>query len=106
MQDDVIFTESGRELIAALMLEIDHHTARGLREKIDSRIFMARPELLVLDFSAVRFMDSSGIGLILGRAEAAAEVGAVVKIRGLSPTLCKIVRLSGVDKVKNISILK
>ncbi len=106
MQEDLIFEEDCRTLSARLMCEIDHHTARRLRERIDERLFLIKPEVLVLDFSAVRFMDSSGIGLILGRAEASSEIGAIVRIKGLSPTLSKIIRLSGVDKVKNISICK
>ncbi len=104
--EDVIFSESGTELTARLRCEIDHHTARLIRSKIDGRIFLFRPEVLVLDFSEVRFMDSSGIGLILGRVESAGAVGAIVRIKGLSQTLLKLVRLSGVDKVENLSIIK
>ncbi len=106
MTEDVKFSEAGRELTAHLMCEIDHHTARGIRERIDERMFLIKPEVLIIDFSEVRFMDSSGIGLILGRVETAGAVGAAVRICGLTPTLLKLIRLSGVDKVKNLSIIK
>ena len=101
---DVIFSETGRTLIATPTCEIDHHTAKYIREKIDRELLSSRADILVLDFSEVRFMDSSGIGLIIGRAEAAGNVGASVRVVGLSPILMKIVRLSGIDKISNLSI--
>ena len=106
MKDEVIFLTDKNRLIACLMKEIDHHSARQLRRSIDERLFIEKPTCLVLDFSAVRFMDSSGIGLILGRSETATSIGANLKIRGASPTLMKILHLSGVDKVKNITIIR
>ncbi len=106
MQDDVIFKYQGKELTAALLLEIDHHTARKIREKIDEQLFSFKPQLLILDFSGVRFMDSSGIGLILGRAQTASSIGVSLQIKGLSPTLSKLMRISGVDKVENITICR
>ena len=53
-------------LTAWLCGEIDHHTARKIREAVDETASRVRPERLILDFSAVQFMDSSGIGLIMG----------------------------------------
>ena len=65
MQDDVIFRFEMGTLTAKVRCEIDHHTARRMRSLIDERMFEVRPSMLILDFSEVRFMDSSGIGLIL-----------------------------------------
>ena len=106
MQEDIVFFDNGNTLVAKPRCEIDHHTARGMREKIDSLMFEKKPEMLTIDFSEVRFMDSSGLGLILGRVETAAAIGASVRVIGLSDTLLRLVRLSGVDKVKNLSIGK
>ena len=47
--------------------ELDHHAAREIREQIDSALGRCTATLLRLDFSGVGFMDSSGIGLIMGR---------------------------------------
>ena len=63
----VTLKQDGKTLTALLSGEIDHHWAAILREKIDERAAAAAPAILILDFSAVTFMDSSGIGLILGR---------------------------------------
>ena len=101
---DVIFSENGNSLTATPTCELDHHSAKSIREKIDKSLFRKRPELLILDFSEVRFMDSSGIGLIIGRAEVAEEVGCKVRVVGLSPLLMKIVRLSGLEKIDNLTI--
>lgn len=106
MQEDVTFTEEGRELFAHLKREIDHHTSRRIRERIDARLFRSRPEALILDFCEVSFMDSSGIGLILGRVETCRAVGCTVRLTGLSPTLMKLIRLSGIDKVRDLSVMR
>ena len=93
-----------KKMIVSLSGEIDHHIAKGQREAIDSMLFCKKPELLVLDFSGVRFMDSSGIGLIIGRYDVAMGIGAKMQISGLSETLRKLVRLSGVEKLKNLKV--
>ena len=105
MQELVKISEGGDALIARLTCEIDHHTARVIREKIDKKLFEMRPKSLVLDFSGVRFMDSSGVGLIIGRCTVCDSMNAHVKLSGLSGLLLKLVRLSGVEKIKNLSIL-
>ena len=104
MQDGISFAVSTRTLTARIGCEIDHHTARKMRDKIDERLFAVRPELLVLDFSEVRFMDSSGLGLVLGRCERADSIGARVRLVGLSSALYKLVRLCGVERVKNLTV--
>lgn len=105
MNEKVSFTEEESALFAHLVPEIDHHTAKGMREAIDAMLFKLSPEVLVLDFSRVKFMDSSGIGLIIGRAEIARELGTELRITGLSKMLLRIVRLSGIEKIKNITIM-
>ena len=106
MQKDVAFSEKERTLIAYLKCDIDHHTAKRMREKIDSELFLKKPDLLVIDFSAVEFMDSSGLGLILGRVERASSLRTSVRVTGLSPTLMKLVRLAGIERVKNLTVTK
>ncbi len=106
MQRDVIFQEGERTLTASLTAEIDHHTARRIRERIDSELFLRKPEILVLDFSRVGFMDSSGLGLILGRCSVAEGIGASVRVTGASDQLMRLIRLSGLERVRNLSVVK
>ena len=96
--------ESGGVLEVRLLCEIDHHTAKTIREEVDARLLAVRPRVVVLDFSGVGFMDSSGIGLVLGRVEKAERVDACIKIVGLSPTLRKLVRMSGIEKLERITV--
>ena len=106
MREDVVFLVRDDVLVAVIQCELDHHTARRIRELIDVELFRVKPRCLMLDFSGVGFMDSSGVGLILGRVEAAGANGATVRLSGLSDSLMKLVRLSGIERIKNLSISK
>ena len=101
MQKTKMTLERGT-LTVHLDCEIDHHTAQFIREEVDGRLENGKISRLILDFSRVGFMDSSGIGLIIGRASKAESIGATVEVRGLLPGLRKIVRLSGISKLQNL----
>lgn len=64
---NVRFQSAGETLYAYLAGEIDHDSARQLREQIEQRVDACMPTLLVLNMAGICFMDSSGVGLILGR---------------------------------------
>ncbi len=87
------------ELIALLDGEIDHHGARELREEIDAAAQRTKPRLLTLDFSGVQFMDSSGVGLIMGRYRMMSEWGGEVCVANLPPRLEKLVSLAGIREL-------
>ena len=104
MQKEVKLTLTGATVTAYLCAEIDHHAARAIREEIDTALALQRPESLVLDFSGVKFMDSSGIALIIGRAESCAKINATVRISGISAQLMRLLRLSGIEKINNVYV--
>ena len=105
MDNEIVkFSRVGTTLVARICCEIDHHTAARVRSRIDRAIFVERPKVVCLNFAEVRFMDSSGIALILGRVETSSAVGAKVHLDGLSPSLYKLVRLSGIERVKNLTV--
>ena len=58
---------TGEVVTAYLCGELDHHTAKEMRESIDYAVELNMPSMLVLDFKDITFMDSSGIGLVMGR---------------------------------------
>lgn len=87
----------GKRITAAIDGDIDHHAARELRTALDDVILRSRPELLVLDMGNVGFMDSSGIGLILGRMRAVKAVGGEILIKNASREIAEIIRLSGLS---------
>lgn len=90
------------ELTAVLSGEIDHHSAREIRMEIDSTASKVKPQTLILDFSAVRFMDSSGVGLIMGRCKLMQIWGGTVEIVRLPAKIKKIVSLAGLNQLCTI----
>jgi len=93
---------SGNCLTIYLEGDIDHHNARTVRSKIDTKIYIQRPEELVLDLSRVNFMDSSGLGLILGRYTKTVELGILFKVANPSPQIRKILDLAGTERLIKI----
>lgn len=77
--------------------EIDQHTTKSLRQEIDSQTEALRPRTLCLDFNKVRFMDSSGIGLIMGRFRQMSLMGGNMKIVNLPSNIKRVVNLSGIQ---------
>ncbi len=86
-------------LMARLSGEIDHHAAREMREAIDDTAQKVKPACLRLEFSQVPFMDSSGIGLILGRVRLLQYWRGRVVLCGLSAQLGRMVELAGIGSL-------
>ena len=82
--------------------EIDHHNAKKLREKIDSLLIEKKPLKMVLDLSLVSFMDSSGLGLIMGRYALACELDASFVIYKPNKRVKKILELAGIERMIEI----
>ena len=96
--------EGSREiLIAYLVGEIDHHTAVDMRKKIDVCVREMKPKILVLDFDSVSFMDSSGIGLVMGRYKLIKELGGTLHVVGVSERTHKIMNLAGLQNLAEIT---
>lgn len=88
-----------KELTALLSGDIDHHTAKQMREEIDSQASLDKPELLKLDFQNVDFMDSSGIGLIMGRYKLMQSLGGRLRVINVPNYITRVIRLSGLDQL-------
>lgn len=101
---NVTIEASGSMVIAYLIGEIDHHTAGEVREKIDSIIKFKKPSHLILDFRNVTFMDSSGIGLVMGRYRLLQGVAssADLEIKNVTPQTKKIMELAGLGRIAEI----
>lgn len=79
--------------------ELDHHNAGSVRDKIDEFAAAFCPERAVLDFGGVSFMDSSGIGLVMGRYKLLQAFDCALELRNLSPHVYKVMRLAGIEKI-------
>ena len=89
-------------LTAKLQSEIDHHSAALIRGEIDDLLYKELPRQLVFELSDVNFMDSSGLGLVLGRYTKAKELGTEVIVKNPSKRIEKIFRMAGTDKLIKI----
>ncbi|MCI8407029.1 MAG: anti-sigma factor antagonist [Oscillospiraceae bacterium] len=82
--------------------EIDHHAARTIREEVDANLQRSLPKRLIFNFRDVTFMDSSGVGLIMGRYKLIRSMGGEIQIRGAKPQIIQIMRMAGLDKLAEI----
>lgn len=93
---------AGEVVTAYLKGELDHHSAKEMREAIDGAVELNMPTLLVLDFGSISFMDSSGIGLVMGRYRNLAKTGAQLHISGTSPQIYKVMKLAGIERLATL----
>ncbi len=91
--------QKGTVLIAKMQEDIDHSNAILLRKKIDEKIKTRDITKLVFDFSDLEFMDSSGIGMILGRYKIMQSLGGKVYISDANENVMKIINISGLHKI-------
>ena len=79
--------------------EIDHHISQNLRRTIDYEIQRRNPKRIILDFNNVYFMDSAGIGMVIGRYKTASMVGAKLEMINVKENIKKIFKMTGVLKI-------
>lgn len=93
-------TEEKEEmLIVYLGGDIDHHSAKSMRCEIDDHITRLHPKNLSLDFREVSFMDSSGIGLVMGRYKLMQSIEGHLHVVNLPSHIKKVMTLAGLDKL-------
>ncbi|MDO5038744.1 anti-sigma F factor antagonist [Clostridium sp.] len=87
------------KLIAHLIGELDHHSSQEVRVKIDDRIDRDNITNVILDFSKVTFMDSSGIGVVVGRYKKVSANGGNICVANVSKSVNRVFELSGLFKI-------
>ncbi|HBQ65160.1 MAG TPA: anti-sigma F factor antagonist [Clostridiales bacterium] len=91
--------KKGNTLVVALKGELDHHTAAGCRERIDNALLRPGIRNLILDLSELAFMDSSGIGVILGRYRTVTRRGGKMAAMHIQPEVMRIFRMAGLEGI-------
>ena len=89
----------GDKLLVGLDGELDHFCAQTIRRELDSQIADPSIRQLILDFSGLTFMDSSGIGVILGRYRILRERGGSVCVIHMNQHVSRIFHMAGMNKV-------
>ena len=93
------FHDKDNSLIMSISGEIDHRYAVRIRNEADRRIVTYPDKHFVIDLTNVTFMDSSGIGVIIGRYKLIKSFGTSLSIVSSTPTLEKILAMSGIEKI-------
>lgn len=96
---ELICKTTGRALLAEMRGELDHHNAARVREELESRFAAAGMRNLIFDLSQLRFMDSSGLGILIGRYKTVSALGGQVRIAAPSEQADKLLRLAGIHKI-------
>lgn len=89
----------GNVLVVAAVGELDHHTAGALKGCIQEELAKGRVRNLVLDFTGLSFMDSSGLGVLLGRYKELGKWQGRMLVFGLQPPVEKLFMMTGLNKL-------
>lgn len=100
---DTTYEIQNRILIIHLGKELDHHSAVGIKYTADGLIGQGQSDNIIFDFKDTVFMDSAGIGVIMGRYKKVIERGGFVGVVGVGTSINRILEISGMYKlVKNL----
>ena len=93
------FYEKDKLLVFKITDEFDDHSVQMIRRTADYEIERYMPKRVVFDFDCVTFMDSAGIGFIIGRYKFANMVGAKLEVANLTQSVKRIFEMSGILKL-------
>ena len=96
------YLEDKTLLVEILSTELDHHVARNVRMEVDEILMKKQIDYLIFDFQYVNFMDSSGIGVIIGRYKKIVNHGGRISVINMNNRLKKVFNLSGMNKIISI----
>ena len=98
----VEYEKEDKLLIFRLTEDVDQHTVEKIRRKMDNEIKRYIPRKVIFDFSNISFMDSAGIGMVLGRYKLAQMLDGELEIINVNKSMKKIFDMSGVSRIINI----
>ena len=93
------FYDKDKLLVLKITDEIDDHNVQNIRRKADYEMERYMPKRVVFDFDSVTFMDSAGIGMVIGRYKQTALLGGKMELANLTDSVRKIFQMSGVLKL-------
>ena len=96
------YQKEDKLLLLKITEELDHHTVEKIRRRADYEIEKHIPRKVILDFNKVSFMDSAGIGLILGRYKNISLLGGKLEVVNVSNQVIKILNMSGLSRLIEI----
>ena len=100
------YKKEDKQLIFKMNEDIDECLVQKIRRKLDNEIERYMPKEVIFDFNNVAFMDSAGIGLIIGRYRRANMLGGTIEIANVTDSIKKVLELSGLLKIIKITELE
>ena len=91
-----------RAILIKVTGELDHHMATKIKEEADRKMYSSNAVNVIFDLSDMTFMDSAGIGVMIGRYKMARTLGGKTAIYGTNAQTLRIIRMSGIDKIIKI----
>ena len=100
---NVKYDAKDKLLMFEITEEIDHHGSEKIRRQADNEIERYIPKRIIFDFDKVSFMDSAGIGMLIGRYKLARMLGGTIEMINVKSNIKKIFEMSGIPKIIKIS---
>lgn len=95
----IFFETQDRNLIVTIEGEVDHHTSVEIRQRVDREFQKRRARNIIFDFTNIHFMDSSGIGVLMGRYRNVMILGGNVALYGVGDQVDRVLSISGIYKI-------
>jgi len=96
---EALYEVKGNTLIVYMPEEVDHHCAEQINEYSDWFVTGNNVRNMIFDFAKTEFMDSSGIGIVMGRYKLIKKLGGKITLRNITSAVNRIFSLSGVYKM-------
>ena len=96
---NISYNKKDKLLLVEITEEIDHHLTDKIRRSVDNEITRYMPRKTVFDFSRVNFMDSAGIGMVIGRYKMMKMIGGDLEIQNANESVIKILEMSGINRL-------
>lgn len=93
------YDEASKVLTVSPSGELDHFLAENMRNTIDATVIRSGAKILVFDMSEISLMDSSGIGMLIGRYKFMKKRGGKVRVRGMDRQVERIFKMSGLNQI-------
>ncbi len=96
---EILYKKEDKLLEVKITEEIDHHTTEKMRRRMDYEIQRHMPRKVIFDFNCVTFMDSAGIGMVIGRYKLISMLGGSLEIKNIRNNIKKVLEMSGIHKI-------
>ena len=96
---EIRFRKKNKTIIIMVSGEIDHHTSKELKRQTESAFIEMAAKNIIFHFEKVTFMDSSGIGMLIGRYKQLQSIGGRISVVAVNEKITEIIRLSGLSKL-------